>query len=71
MSQHLEVYKFLVVAVVHETDENGRILRERFVSAESNRPVEVFGVDGLIDWVHDFEAKLQAIELDVAMEPSV
>jgi hypothetical protein len=49
-------YKFLVVPVVQEVDDDGNVLRE--ITTET--PVAVFGVDGLQRFAETFELDLAA-----------
>jgi hypothetical protein len=49
-------YKFLVVAVVQEVNDEGNVVRE----VTSEQPVAVFGVDGLKRFAENFELDLAA-----------
>jgi hypothetical protein len=49
-------YKFLVVSVLQEVDDEGKVVRE----AVSEQPTVVFGIDGLQRYAETFELELAA-----------
>lgn len=51
-------YKFQIVAIVQEVDEDDRVIGERPVTAGNGQPIEVFGVDGLVEFAKGFDARL-------------
>lgn len=51
-------YKFLIIAVIQEVDEDGNVVRE--LNAEN--PTTVFGVDGLVRYAETFELDLSTSE---------
>jgi hypothetical protein len=52
----LRPYKFLVVPVIQELDDDGNVVRE----LSSEQPQTVFGVDGLRRFADTFELDLAA-----------
>jgi hypothetical protein len=52
----LRPYKFLVVPVVQEVDDDGVVIQER----QPEQPTHVFGVDGLMQFASTFEESLAA-----------
>lgn len=49
-------YKFLIVPVIQEVDEEGNVIQE----LQPEQPVTVFGVDGLRQFADTFELDLAA-----------
>lgn len=49
-------YKFLVVPVIQEVDEDGNVIQEM----STQEPVTVFGLDGLRRYADTFELDLAA-----------
>jgi len=49
-------YKFLIVSVVQEVDDDGKVLNELV----QENPTSVFGIDGLHEYAERFELELQA-----------
>jgi len=54
MGQQLRVYKFLVVPVLQQVDDDGVVVAE----LQPPNPDSVFGIDGLTRYAAGFEAKL-------------
>lgn len=52
----LRPYKFVVQAVVQETDEDGAVIAER-----PSEPVVVFSCSALEQWAREFPDKLAAL----------
>lgn len=50
-------YKFLIVAVVQEVDDDGTVIAELRYDRQGH-PLEVFGVDGLRVFADSFEQQL-------------
>ena len=56
----LRPYKFQVIAICQELDEDGRVIGERIVAGQNNQPLEVFGCDGLRNFADMFPAQIEA-----------
>lgn len=55
-------YKFLIVPVIQDVDEDGNVVQE--LSAEN--PTTVFGIDGLRRFADTFELDLAAHDPEIA-----
>lgn len=59
----LKPYKFVVQAIVQQTDSEGRVISE--TAAE---PVTIFGCQSLEDWAKDFPHKLKSAETEPKLQ---
>ena len=57
----LRPYKFVVVAIVQQANEDGSVTGEL-----RSEPVEVFGLNGLTEWAAGFPAELTEAEAKLA-----
>lgn len=58
----LKPYKFMVIAVVQTTDEDGQVTGEATIARDNGEPFAVYGLDGLHKFADDFPDMLAAAE---------
>lgn len=58
----LRSYKFLVVAVVQNVDDEGNVTGESHYAQKDGQPIVIFGTDALAKWAQDFPAKLASAQ---------
>lgn len=63
----LRPYKFQLVATVQELDDDGDVVAEATIQ-QSQQPITVYGVQGLIKWAEGFPADLEEMSKERASE---
>ncbi len=67
----IRLYKFQVVAIVQEVDEDGNVTAERPITGEDGKPLEAFGRLGLNLLVNRLESQLKRVNEEEAMLPTL
>ena len=59
----LRPYKFQIVAICQEINDDGEVTGEQLIAGDGNQPIAVFGLDGLREFADNFEAKLREVQI--------